>query len=112
MLFIVVKILILACLLTVHGTERFRLFKRIAGERFSHVHRFIRSLTAEESSCAATCLRTADCDSFHYNNNRTSVAVNCELLMTSVTDYDALTPAADWSVYSSHPMLMPGKASA
>ena len=107
MLFSVPKSIIIACLFTtaaVHSTDLFRQYKKIAGVRFSHVQRLLRSLAAEKLRCAVTCLRTADCDSFQHNNN-TSVSLNCELLMTSAMDYDTLTPAADWSVYSSHPLL-------
>ena len=104
MLFIVLKILFLACLLTVNGTEPFRQFKRMEGVRFSHVQRSIRSLAAGKSGCAVTCLQTADCDAFHCTAN-SSASFNCELLITSATDYAALTPAADWSIYSSHTLL-------
>ena len=109
----VLVIITLACLLiTVNSAEQFRKFKQIDGVRLTNAHRFIRSLAAEESSCASICLRTADCDSFHYNNNTSSVSLlNCELLMTSATDYDALTPAADWSVYSSLLLMISGEAS-
>ena len=113
MLFSVPKSIILACLLTaaaVHSTELFKQYKKIAGVRFSHVQRLLRSLAAEKMRCAVTCLRTADCDSFQHNNNTSSVSrLNCELLMTSATDYDALTPAAGWSIYSSHWLLTTGR---
>ena len=112
MLLDVLRIINLACLLTVRSTELFRQnsYTQIAGVQFSHAYRCIRSLAARKLGCAVTCLRTAACDSFHYNNNTSSVSsLNCELLMTSVTDYAALTPAADWSVYSSHPLLTTGE---
>ena len=117
MLFDVPKSIILACLFTaaaVHSTELFRPYKKIAGVRFSNAQIILRSLAVEKLRCAVTCLRTADCDSFQHNNNNTSSvsSLNCELLMTSATDYDALTPAADWSIYSSHPLLTSGDASA
>ena len=93
----------LAFLLTVHGSRvEFRKYQKIVGGRFRHAQNLIiRNLTAETSSCAGACLQTADCDTFHYSTN-SSASLNCELLMTSVTDYAALTPAADWSVYSSN----------
>ena len=108
MSFRVHKILGLALLLTVHSTESFTRYKRIDGMRLSRVRRLIRSLAAEKSSCAVMCLRTADCDAFHYNSDTSSVSLNCELLMTSATDYDELTPTADWSVYRSYPLLTSG----
>ena len=105
MFFNVLKIVSLLYLLTVHGTELFRQYKQISGRRFSHVHGLISSFATNKLRCAVTCLHTANCDSFHYNNNTSSVSSNCELLMTSATDYDALTPAAGWSIYSSNPRL-------
>ena len=111
MFFNVLKIVSLLCLLTVHGTELFRQYKQISGTRFSHVHGLISSFATNKLRCAVTCLHTANCDSFHYNNNTSSVSLlNCELLMTSATDYDALTPAADWSIYSSLLLAAPGEA--
>ena len=114
MLLDVLRIINLACLLTVRSTELFRQnsYTQIAGVhvQFSHAYRCIRSLAARKLGCAVTCLRNADCDSFHYNNNTSSVSLlNCELLMTSATDYAALIPAADGSVYSSHPLLTSGE---
>ena len=96
----VFRIISLACFLTIHSTEQFRQYERIAaGERFSHVHRFIRSLAAGKLRCAVICTNNADCDSIHYNSNTSSVSLNCELLMTSETDNVTLTPAADWSIW-------------
>ena len=104
------KIISLVFLLTVHhNTAQFRIYKQLSGERFSHDQHLIRSLAAAKLRCAVTCQQTTSCDSFHYNNNTSSVSLlNCELLMTSATDYAALTPAADWSVYSSQPLLTSG----
>ena len=110
MLLNVLNIISLSFLLTAYSTALLRQYKRITGERFSHVHRrFIRSLAARKLGCAITCLQTAECDAFQYSNN-TSAPLNCELLMTSATDYDALTPAAGWSIYSSHWLLTTGRS--
>ena len=101
----------LAFLLTVHGSRaEFRIYQKIVGARFRHAqHLITRSLAAETASCAGACLQTADCDAFHCTAN-SSASFNCELLITSATDYAALTPAADWSIYSSHPLLTSGMA--
>ena len=95
-------------MLTYDG-ESFRLFRIINNRRCNNTDRFMSSLSAHEDvNCAEACLQTAGCDAFNYNKNTSSVSLNCELLMTSATDYEELSPNANWSLYSSHQLLVSG----
>ena len=100
--------IILALLLVAHKTKPFRHYKRIFARRCSNDDASLGSLSAHKLPCSVACLQTANCDSFNYYHGNTSVSLNCELLMTSVTGYDVLTPAADWSIYSSHDLVISG----
>ena len=91
-----------------YSAESFRHFRVIANRRCSNAERLVSSVSAQtDLQCVEACQQTVDCDAFNYNKN-TSVVLNCELLMTSEADYGALTPADDWSVYSSHSLLTSG----
>ena len=98
----------MAFLLVAHSTEPFRQYKKIFARRCSNVDALLGSLSADELRCAGTCLQTANCNLFNYNNSTNVSMSNCELLMTSAMDYGALLSATDWCVYSSHPLLTSG----
>ena len=95
-------------MLTYDG-ESFRLFRIINNRRCNNTDRFMYNLSAHEDvNCAEACLQTAGCDAFNYNKNTSSVSSNCELLMTSEADYNALSLDAEWRLYSSHQLLISG----
>ena len=92
-----------------YNTESFRHFRVIANRRCSNAERLVSSVSAQtDLQCTQACQQTADCDAFNYNKNTSSVSLNCELLMTSATDYEELSPDANWSLYSSHQLLVSG----
>ena len=104
---VTVAITLLLFMLT-YSAESFRRFRVVNKRRCSNAERLVSGLSAHSDlHCTEACQQTADCDAFNYNKN-TSVVLNCELLMTSEADYGALTPADDWSVYSSHSLLTSG----
>ena len=102
--------IILAFLLAALNTEASRLYKGILARRCSNDDALLGSLSANQLACAVACLQTANCNSFNYYHSSNSVSLNCELLMTSETDYGALLSDADWSIYSSHDLIVSGKA--
>ena len=101
----------MAFLLVAHSTEPFRQYKKIFARRCSNVDAILGSLSADELRCAGTCLQTANCNLFNYNNSTNVSMSNCELLMTSEMDYGALLAVTDWCIYSSHPLLTSGNTS-
>ena len=109
MLYEILRNIFLAFLFVAPNTEALRHYKKVFDRRSSNADAFLDSLSADQSRCAVACLQTVNCDSFNYHHSSSSVSLNCELLMTSATGYDLLTPAADWSIYSSHDLVISGK---
>ena len=105
---VTVAITLLLFMLT-YSAESFRRFRVVKNRRCSNVGWLVGGGVSAHTDlqCTEACQQTADCNAFNYNKN-TSVVLNCELLMTSEADYAALTPADDWSVYSSHSLLISG----
>ena len=110
MLYEILRNIFLAFLFVAPNTEALRHYKKVFDRRSSNADAFLDSLSADQSRCAVACLQTVNCDSFNYHHSSSSVSLNCELLMTSATGYDLLTPAADWSIYSSLLLAAPGEA--
>ena len=110
MMFKTIRNISLALLLVAHSTEPLLRYRKLIGRRCNNAGSVINSVSAAtDLRCAEACQETTDCNSFNYNTNSAASTSNCELLMTSAVDYDALSSDASWNAYSSSPLLVSGR---